>query len=105
MQIHPKDQIILRNLAALEEAGEQGFSTYHSGDVQAGTEQIKESLSASQKSITSIQDPELRKQAKTLLDSTNAAIRSYMRNPSEENLSNLKADVDAYKDFLDEHQS
>ncbi len=105
MDIHPRDQIIIRNLAALEESGEKGFSTYYSGDTQNGTEQIKQSLSQSQQSINSIHDPKLKKEAKDLLNANNAAIRAYMKNPTEENLSTLKTDVDNYKNFLEDHQT
>lgn len=104
MNINPKDQIIFHNLAALEEAGEKAFSDYYSGDTEAASEKISQSLNESAKSINSIHDPELRKEAKKLLDVTNKAINEYMKNPSEQNLDVLQADVDNYKDFLDEHQ-
>jgi len=105
MNINPRDQIIFRNLAALEEAGEQGFSTYHAGDIKTGSQEIKKSLHESALTINSLQNRELRTQAKELLKTANQAIREYMKNPTEDNLSILKTDVDSYKEFLQDHQS
>lgn|SRR5579871_2643133 len=104
MNIHPKDQAIIHTLASLEEAGEKGFSNYYSGDIQTGSQEMQKSMKDSAQHIKMLQDPELKKQAKDLLEMTNRAIREYMKNPSEENLDTLKSDVDAYKGFLDEHQ-
>lgn len=104
MEINPRDQIIFHNLAALEEAGEKAFSDYYSGDTEAAGQKISHSLNASAKNINSLHDPELRKEAKKLLDVTNQAIREYMKNPSEENLDVLQSDIDTYKGFLNDHQ-
>ena len=104
MSIHPRDQAIFHTLASLEEAGEKGFSAYYSGDIQTGSQEMQKSVKDSQQHIKMLQDPELKKQAKELLEMANRAIREYMKNPSEDALNTLKSDVDAYKDFLDEHQ-
>jgi hypothetical protein len=104
MKIDPQDQNIIKNLAFLEQTGEEGFSIFGSGDTETGKAQIKDSLNQSAKNIDSIQNSELRAAAKELFKATNEAIAAYMKNPSDENLSNLKTDVDHYKDFLDEHQ-
>jgi hypothetical protein len=104
MKIHPNDQAIINTLAALEQAGEKGFMTYYSGDKQVGTQEVKDALHKSAKNINSFQDPQLRREAKKLLDVTNKAIAEYMKNPTDDNLDVLKTDIDAYKGFLADHQ-
>jgi len=103
--INPRDLIIIKNLAALEEAGEQGFSAYNSGNTVAGKQQIKQVMDDSAANIRKLKDPALQKEAQTLLNATNQAIREYIRHPTDDNLDTLKNDVDAYKDFLDSHRS
>jgi uncharacterized protein YwgA len=105
MEIHPKDAAIMQNLAALEEAGENGFKAYYSGDKETGSQEIKKVLHDSAKNINSLHDAQLRKEAKKLLNLTNKAIQEYMKNPSDSTLSALKSDIDAYKGFIDDHQS
>jgi hypothetical protein len=104
MKIHPKDQAIINTLANLEVAGESGFMAYYKGDKQVGSQEVKDALHKSAKSINSFQDPELRREAKKLLDETNKAIAEYMKNPTDDNLDTLKTDIDAYKGFLADHQ-
>ncbi|SRR6185295_5523841 len=104
MKIHPKDQAIINTLADLETAGESGFIAYYKGDKKVGSQEVKDALHKSARNINSFQDPELRRQAKKLLEETNKAIAEYMKNPTDDNLDVVKSDVDAYKGFLADHQ-
>ena|SRR5262245_37112388 len=101
MQVSGRDKVIFKNLAALEQAGEKGFSTYHSGDTKAGKVQIRQCFLESTRQINDIQDPELRKQAKLLLGAASKAIQAYLKNPNDVTGSILKIDVDSYKSFLE----
>jgi hypothetical protein len=104
MEIHPKDQSIINTLAALEEAGEKGFMAYYHGDHKVGSQEVKEALHKSAQTINGFQDPQLRREAKKLLNVANKAIFAYMKNPTDDNLGTLKTDIDAYKGFLADHQ-
>jgi hypothetical protein len=104
MKINPDDQNIIKNLAFLEQTGEDGFSSYGSGDVKKGKELIRNSLSQSAQSISAIRDPDLRNATQALFRATSEAVQAYLRNPSEETLGNLQTDLGNYKSFLDSHQ-
>ncbi len=77
-----KDQVIMKNLAALEQTGENGFATYHSGNTKAGSKLMEASMHQSSVNIRALHDPKLQEQANGLLHTANQAIAGYMKNPT-----------------------
>jgi hypothetical protein len=98
--ISPKDSAILQDLKKQEEIGEQGFAVFYKGDQQTGAKLIKHAFDLSASDVRSLKNSYLRQNAEALLNEMNKAIRNYMKQPSDENLSALKSEVENYKSFL-----
>jgi len=100
--IAPKDAALLQDLQKQLEIGKEGFSLYYHGNLEEGTKQIKQALHDSEIDIQSINNIRLHRQAENLLNKMNAAIRDYMKQPSDENLDALKSKLETYEQFLDQ---
>lgn len=98
--IGPKDTAAFQDLHKQEQNGESGFAAFYHGDQKAGFQEMSQALQQSNADIRSIHDASLHKQAKELMGAVNDAMRQYVKDPSDANLSNLKTEAADYKQFL-----
>jgi hypothetical protein len=100
--IAPKDAALLQDLQKQLEIGKAGFSLYYQGNLEEGAREIKQALKDSVLDIQAIDNFRLHRQAKNLLNQMNAAIRDYMKQPSDEKLDALKSKLETYEQFLNQ---